>query len=66
MKSYSKLFEAKMTKKQIKEQAQDAIMETAQTAFRSENSQLHKEMDKQFKRIEKLFGYDPGSWNRGG
>jgi len=23
-------------------------------------------MDKQMKRIEKLFGYKPGSWRRGG
>jgi len=43
-------------------------MDSLATAFYSEeakDSKVYKEMDKQMKRIEKLFGYDQGSWSRG-
>jgi len=55
-------------KKEIKQQAQDALMSAAQAAFESdaaEDSAVFKAMDKEFARIEKMFGYSPGSWTRG-
>jgi len=54
--------------KENKEKAQDALMSAAQAAFESddaEDSAVFKAMDKEFARIEKLFGYSPGSWTRG-
>jgi hypothetical protein len=58
-----------MSQKSIKEQAQDLIMLEATRVFenkyqRTENTELEAEIEKQFRRIEKLFGYDVGSWSR--
>ena len=56
------------SKKQIKETAQDALLSALQQAFESsaaEDEAVFAEMDKQFARIEKTFGYKPGSWTRG-
>lgn len=58
------------TRQEIKEAAQDKIMQGIQGAFslasdEGDDEKVVKEMDKQFKRIEKMFGYDIGSWNRG-
>ena len=58
--------EETMTKKAIKERAQDELMCALQTAFNEHTlNELRGEMDHQMTRIEKLFGYDPGSWIRG-
>ena len=67
MKSFKELTEAnKRTKKDIKEEAQDELMSAMQVAFNNvSNREVVKEMDRQFKRVEKLFGYNMGSWNRG-
>tara|TARA_Y100000817_G_scaffold296253_1_gene271652 strand:- start:37 stop:243 length:207 start_codon:yes stop_codon:yes gene_type:complete len=67
MKSFKELTEAnKRTKKDIKEEAQDELMLAMQVAFNNvSNREVVKEMDRQFKRVEKLFGYNMGSWNRG-
>ena len=67
MKSFKELTEAnKRTKKDIKEEAQDELMLAMQVAFKYvSNREVVKEMDRQFKRVEKLFGYNMGSWNRG-
>lgn len=70
MKSFKELTEAnKRTKKDIKEEAQDELMSAMQVAFNNVSTETDrevvKEMDRQFKRVEKLFGYKMGSWNRG-
>jgi len=57
-----------MTKTEIKQQAQQEIMECIQAVFgesTEEGSEMYNELDKQMKRVEKLFGYTPGSWTRG-
>jgi len=44
-------------------------MHSLANAFYSDEAKdkaVFAEMDKQMKRIEKLFGYKPGSWRRGG
>ena len=65
-----------MTKTALKLAAQQAIVEGISTAFytigddidnlrtREENNELLAEMEKQFERVEKLFGFDPGSCAR--
>ena len=55
---------------QIKENAQNDLMIAMQTAFSyldgyGTDSPEWIAMDKQFRRVEKLFGYQEGSWNRG-
>lgn len=67
-----------MTRKQLKHRAQNMLMQYGQTAFNAvweysdcedlsddEKEILIKELDKQFTRIEVLFGYEKGSWTRG-
>ena len=63
-----------MTKTEIKQKAQDELMSAMQTAFvaylertwRQETSEdLVAEMSRQMARVEKLFGYELGSWQRG-
>lgn len=68
-----------MKRTEIKEEARKELMMAAQVAFYAvqdyrsggyiadidERKVLMAEMDEQFKRIEKLFGYVPGSWARG-
>lgn len=58
-----------MTKTQVKQRAQSVIMESAQRVFYAAenegmNPEIIAELDKQFTRLEKLFGYVPGSWLR--
>lgn len=65
-----------MTKTEAKEAAQDAMMHSLQsvTYFISDNhdwnerekQQVFDAFETQFRRIEKIFGYDPGSWGMGG
>ena len=56
-----------MTKAEIKHKAQDELLSAMQVAFNTlaVDSDLWVEADKQMERVEKLFGYVPGSWNRG-
>jgi restriction endonuclease len=69
-----------VTKTEIKHKAQKHIMEAVQCSFdmmvsthggtfgtytQDEIEAINAEMDEQMKRIEKLFGYVPGSWQRG-
>lgn len=64
-----------MTKTELKQVAQDQLMNAMQVAFSYvhdneeegiERDILIAEMDKQMSRVEKLFGYEPGSFTRGG
>ena len=56
---------------ELKQLAQEKLMQGAQTAFAcldpdaDESEELRAEMDAQMTRIEKLFGYNPGSFGRG-
>jgi hypothetical protein len=59
-------------RQRIRENAQAALLSAMQVAFdrlRERGAVLTDpdmaEMDKQFRRVEKLFGYIPGSWARG-
>lgn len=64
-----------MTRTEVKREAQDQLMSALQVSFvvvasvqeRSERDRLRllSEMDRQMARIEKLLGYEPGSWKRG-
>ena len=59
-----------MTKTELKNIAKEEIMFAIGHAFtKAGDSETHKditdEMDKQYRRIEKLLGYVPGSWSRG-
>lgn len=64
-----------MTKTEIKQEAQDRLMNAVQIAFykiaedgehdENEAKTIADEMSKQMERIEKMFGYEPKSWNRG-
>ena len=60
------------SRKDIKEEAQDMLMHSVRLAFNKENpynttdQEVIAEMDKQMRRIEKLFGYETGSWKRDG
>ena len=66
MDKFKTFSEVKKSKKEIKPQAQDELMSAMQTAFKgSIDPEVRKEMDRQMKRVEKLFGYTQGSWHRG-
>lgn len=64
-----------MTKTEIKHKAQDELLHGMQTAFArmaddislsgEELDLLRIEADKQMSRVEKMFGYEPGSFYRG-
>ena len=68
-----------MTKTELKLKAQSELMLAMQIAFcaieeenggsyiedDTERELMVAEMDNQFKSVEKLFGYVPGSWTRG-
>ena len=69
-----------MTHTARKHLVQDRLMTAMQIAFENDsawddtdehgftlpiNEETRKEMDKQFARIEKLFGYKQGAWTRG-
>ncbi len=54
------------TKTQIKQNAQDELMSAMQIAFanKQHSDELVAEISRQMERVEKLFGYKPGSWAR--
>jgi hypothetical protein len=64
-----------MTKTELKQEAQDALMQSMTAAFYAINDNddmteeqreaLYAAADEQMRRVEKLFGYEPGSWLRG-
>lgn len=68
-----------MTKTEIKDKAHFELMAAMQVSFHAvtdrisgsyieddtERELIIAEMDKQMKRVEKMFGYIPGSWTRG-
>ncbi len=59
-----------MTRTETKQKAQDELMSAMQIAFARAHDEgtsddLAAEMSSQMARVEKLFGYDPGSWRRG-
>jgi hypothetical protein len=69
-----------MKNSEIKSKAQEHIMQAVQCSFdmmvstyggtfgvytQEEVEAINAEMDKQMARIEKIFGYTPGSWQRG-
>ena len=59
--------DTKMTSKEIKQQSQDALLQSMTLAF-YETDMTDKQrsvMSKQLERVEKLFGYTAGSWSRG-
>ena len=58
---------ATLTKTQVKEAAQKELLCAMQVAFSGIeiDTTLWVEADKQMKRVERLFGYVAGSWNRG-
>ena len=58
------------TRKETKQQAQAELMSTMQIAFAGipknpAEADVTAEMSRQMERVEKLFGYEPGSWVRG-
>lgn len=59
-----------MTKTEIKTEAKERIMYKISAAFTTWGdeeitAEVGAEMDKQMRRIERLLGYEPGSWGRG-
>ena len=60
-----------MNRTELKQLAQEKLMQGVQTAFAclehdaDDSEALRAEMDAQMLRIEKLFGYAPGSFGRG-
>ena len=55
------------TKTALKQEAQSELLLAMQVAFNGlvKDSPVWVEADAQMKRVEKLFGYVPGSWTRG-
>ena len=59
-----------MGKTNLKHAAQDQIMTAAQVAFNyaldaGKDAEFMAELERQFQRLEKFYGYDIGSWARG-
>ena len=58
-----------MTKTEMKRAAQSELLSRMQCAFdttyEDKSPELLAEMDQQMRRVEKMFGYVPGSWARG-
>jgi len=59
--------EGNLSREQIREKAQDNLMYWMAVAFTAasdegEDPKVVKEMYKQFRRVERFFGYAPGSW----
>ena len=59
-----------LTRTEIKEEAQDQLLYGLRVAFTSacmdgKSDEILAEMNKQFVRIEKMFGYEPSSNSRG-
>ena len=57
-----------MLRREIKEQAQEYLMQAMQAAWNyaaDAGAGAEVTVDRQMIRIEKLFGYEPGSWMRG-
>ena len=56
-----------MTKTELKHKAQDELMTKMQQGIQYPYAEITKEekaeMIKQFRRVEKLFGYTPNSWS---
>lgn len=57
----------KMSKIEVKQQAQDMLLHAALTAFYRAGDEgmpqeVTDELHKQFNRLEKTFGYEVGSW----
>jgi len=58
------------SKKQVKHEAQDAIMQAVSSAtmrlqdMDESSPELEAEIRKQVNRIERLFGYEVGSWTQ--
>lgn len=60
-----------MKRSALKDDARDKLMHGLQASISSisdvnqnaYSDELRKEMIKQFRRVEKLFGYVPGSWS---
>ena len=60
---------------ETKREAQDRILQAVIGAFyaledepeltRPQKDEMYAAMDAQFRRVERLFGYEPGSWGRG-
>ena len=52
---------------EIKQTAQDSLMHAMQYAFEETDLDpaARAELSRQMERIEKFFGYVPGSWSRG-
>lgn len=51
-----------------KKAAQDWLMQGLRVAIArlpAHDDETRKEAEKQFRRVEKLFGYEPGSWATG-
>lgn len=67
--------ERKELQDHIKHDTQDMLMNALSHAFYAHNDREYvsdkaeretlKELRKQFRRVEKLFGYDPGTWSEG-
>lgn len=64
----------KTSKKELKEEAQSRLLSAMSIAFnqvedtyltREQKDALSEMMDREMKRVEKMFGYDPGSFMRG-
>ena len=56
-----------MAKTEIKQEAQKELLSSMQVAFNNINhgSDVWAEADRQMRRVEKMFGYVEGSWERG-
>lgn len=56
-----------MTKTEIKWQAQEELMYGLQIAMTNyeDDDEVYAEMEKQFRRVEKFFGYEEGSFPLG-
>ena len=79
MKREENIKEDNMTRTELKQRAQSELMTATQIAFEAiqeyrsgsyiedpaEREMVRAEMDKQFTRMERLFNYEPGSWQRG-
>jgi hypothetical protein len=61
---------AQALSRDTRDRAQDQLMLALQTAFtaaaeQGEPPHVLARMEREFGRVEKLFGYEPGSWHRG-
>lgn len=56
-----------MNRTERKQEAQDQLLHGMQVAFarNEDDEELREIMSKQMERVEKMFGYEPGSFTRG-